>query len=54
MSQYYRPAIECVERGKQEMIIKDFPDAVIISLTLDVATSLAQKQTAGFIELTDS
>ncbi|MBC8235556.1 TetR/AcrR family transcriptional regulator [bacterium] len=53
MSKYYRPAIECVARGKQEMIIKDFPDAVILSLTLDVATSLAQKQAAGFINLTD-
>ena len=53
MAQYYMPAVECIIRGKQEMILKDFPDAVIISLTLDVATSLAQKQAAGFIELTD-
>jgi len=33
--------------------IKDFPDAVILSLTIDVATSLAQKHAAGFINLTD-
>jgi AcrR family transcriptional regulator len=53
MSQYYMPLIDCIERGKQEMILKDFPSAVIASLSLDVATSLAQKQAAGFIELTD-
>lgn len=53
MSQYYMPLIECIERGKTEMIIKDFPVAVIASLSLDVATSLAQKQAAGFVELTD-
>lgn len=53
MAQYYMPAVECLKRGQQEMIIKDFPDAVIVSLTLDVATSLAQKQAAGFVELTD-
>jgi AcrR family transcriptional regulator len=53
MSQYYMPLIDCIESGKQEMILKDFPSAVIASLTLDVATSLAQKQAAGFIELTD-
>ena len=35
------------------MIIKDFPEAVITTLTVDVASSLAQKQAAGLIDLTD-
>ena len=34
------------------MIIKDFPPAVISALTIDVATSLAQKQANGLITLT--
>jgi hypothetical protein len=53
VSQYYTPLIDCIESGKQEMILKDFPNVAIASLTLDVATSLAQKQAAGLIELTD-
>jgi AcrR family transcriptional regulator len=53
VSQYYRPLIECFKRAQQEMIVKDFPDAVISTLTLDVATSLAQKHAAGFLNLTD-
>ncbi len=52
-SQYYLPLIECFQRAQQEMIIKDFPEPVIATLTLDVATSLAQKHTAGFLILTD-
>ena len=35
------------------MIIKDLPQPVIATLTLDVASSLAQKQAAGLIDLTD-
>lgn len=53
VSQYYRPLVECFRRGQQEMIVKDFPDAVLSTLTLDVATSLAQKHAAGFLTLTD-
>ena len=53
MSQYYTPLVECFQRGQQEAIIKDLPEAVILALTLDVATSLAQKHAAGFLDLTD-
>lgn len=53
VSQYYLPVIECFQRAQEEMIIKDFPAPVIGALTLDVATSLAQKQAAGFLDLTD-
>jgi AcrR family transcriptional regulator len=51
--QYYLPLIECLQRAQQEMVIKDFPEAVVSTLTLDVATSLAQKHAAGFVNLTD-
>ena len=53
VSEYYMPVVGCFERAQQEMIIKDFPEAVITTLTVDVASSLAQKQAAGLIDLTD-
>ena len=53
VSQYFAPIISCIERARQEMIIKDLPQSVIATLTLDVASSLAQKQSAGLINLTD-
>jgi len=53
VSQYYLPVAELLQRAQQEMIVKDFPAAVLNTLTLDVATSLAQKQAAGFLHLTD-
>ena len=52
-SQYYLPLVECFQRAQQEMIIKDFPAPVIATLTLDVATSLAQKHAAGALNLPD-
>ena len=53
VSQYFAPIISCIERARQEMIIKDLPQSVIATLTLDVASSLAQKQATGLINLTD-
>lgn len=53
VEQYYRPLLECFYRGQQEMIIKDFPAPVIHTLTIDVATSLAQKHAADVLTLTD-
>lgn len=53
VSQYYLPLLESFQRGQQEMIIKDLPGAVIHTLTVDVATSLAQKHAAGIVTLTD-
>jgi AcrR family transcriptional regulator len=53
VSHYFAPIATCFERAHQEMIIKDLPQPVIATLTLDVASSLAQKQAAGFIDLTN-
>ena len=53
VSQYYVPLLTCFEQGQQDMVIKNFPPPVMLTLTLDVATSLAQKQAAGFFTLTD-
>jgi len=53
VSQYYLPLLECFHRSQQEMILKNLPAAVMHTLTIDVATSLAQKHAAGFINLTD-
>lgn len=53
VSQYYLPLLESFTRGQQEMIIKDLPGPVVHTLTVDVATSLAQKHAAGIVALTD-
>lgn len=53
IGQCYAPLKDIIERAREEMIIKDFPDAVIGSLISDVATSLAQKQAVGLIELNE-
>ena len=53
VGQYYLPLLECFQRGQQEMLIKDFPAPVVHTLTVDVATSLAQKHAAGLLTLTD-
>jgi AcrR family transcriptional regulator len=53
ISEVYQPITACFERAKQEMIIKDFPPAVISTLTVDVATSLAQKQAGRQLTLTN-
>jgi AcrR family transcriptional regulator len=50
---YYQPLLECIQRGQQEMIIKELPAPVLHTLTMDVSTSLAQKHAAGLISLTD-
>ncbi|MCB0154335.1 MAG: TetR/AcrR family transcriptional regulator [Anaerolineae bacterium] len=53
VEQYYRPVLDCFYRGQQEVIIKDLPAPVMHTLTIDVATALAQKHAAGIINLTD-
>lgn len=50
--QAYQPLFRCVYDAKEQGIIKDLPEPIISALTLDVATSLAQKQANGIIELT--
>ncbi|MCB0187730.1 MAG: TetR/AcrR family transcriptional regulator, partial [Caldilineaceae bacterium] len=52
-SEYYLPIMDAIKRAEQEMVIKAFPAAVSTTLTLDIATSLAQKHEAGFVEMTD-
>ena len=52
-AQYYLPLIEVFQQAHQEMIIKQLPEPVVLAFTLDVATSLAQRHAAGFLELTD-
>ena len=49
----YLPVMNAIKRAEQEMVIKAFPEAVSTALTLDIATSLAQKHEAGFVEMTD-
>lgn len=49
----YQPVLACFERAKEERIIKDLPQCVINILTFNVATSLAQKQASGQINLTN-
>ena len=53
VGEYYQPITACFERARQEMIIKDLPPAVITTLTLDVAMSLSQKQSAGLLILSN-
>ena len=53
LSEVYQPLHACFERARKEVIIKDFPQGVLNTLTLDVATSLAQKQASGQFTLTD-
>jgi AcrR family transcriptional regulator len=45
---------EMIEQARQQQIIKDLPDPVLYSLTLDVASSVAQKHSAGLLDLTDA
>jgi AcrR family transcriptional regulator len=51
--EYYLPVMNAIKRAEAEMVIKAFPEAVSTTLTLDIATSLAQKHEAGFVEMTD-
>ena len=44
---------DIMDRAQKEMIIKDLPGPVFGTLIIDVASSLAQKQAVGLIELTD-
>ena len=53
LSEVYQPLLACFERARKEAIIKNFPQEVLNILTLDVATSLAQKQAGGQFTLTD-
>ncbi|MCB9148397.1 MAG: TetR family transcriptional regulator [Caldilineaceae bacterium] len=49
----YWPVVEAFHRAQAEMLIKELPFEVVAALTLDVATSLAQKHDAGLVTMTD-
>jgi TetR/AcrR family transcriptional repressor of multidrug resistance operon len=50
-AEYLRPVLDFVEDGVYEGILKDLPLAIFLSLTLDVALSLAEKHRDGVIML---
>lgn len=52
VGEVYRPFLTCFAKAKEQKIIKDLPDVVIRAFTMDVATSLAQRQASELIELT--
>ena len=53
VNRYYLPVMTCFQQAQEQLMIKDFPAPVVHTLTVDVATSLAQKHAAGFLTLTD-
>lgn len=53
VSVYFGPIITCFEQAIKEMIIKDLPRVVYGTLVSDVPSSLARKEAAGQVELTD-
>ena len=52
LSEAYKPFTICFAQATEQRVIKDLPYPVITAFTMDVATSLAQKQANGVIELT--
>lgn len=54
MNKNFAFVAEMFERAKHEMIIKDLPQMVLVALTMEVASSLAQKQSAGLLNLSDT
>lgn len=51
--EYFAPISASFVRAQQEMLIKDLPLEVVASLSFDLASTLAKKQTVGLIELDD-
>jgi AcrR family transcriptional regulator len=51
--QYSEPIFACLDQAREEGLLKDLPPLFTTTLVVDVAGSLAQKQAAGLIELTD-
>lgn len=54
VEQVAQPVLECLQKAREQKIIKNLPDSVIKVLTENVAASLSQDHAAGFISLTDS
>ena len=52
VTQYHMPLMQLMAHARREQVVKDLPDLVLYTLTLEVASSLAQKHAAGIIDLT--
>ncbi|NOK62430.1 MAG: hypothetical protein GFH27_549293n164 [Chloroflexi bacterium AL-W] len=53
LGSYLQRLTTLIERASHEQIIKNLPDALMETFTLDVASSIARKHTTGALELTD-
>jgi AcrR family transcriptional regulator len=51
--EYFQPAIDLVQRGIDEGVMRDMPQELWTSLTFDVAVCLAKKHRAGTLVLDD-
>lgn len=51
--QYFKPIGASFAQAQQEMLIKNLPLEVVASLSFDMASTLAKKQTVGLIELNE-
>jgi AcrR family transcriptional regulator len=49
---YHVPLMQFLTRARHEQVVKDLPEMVLYTLTLEAASSLAQKHAAGIIDLT--
>jgi AcrR family transcriptional regulator len=51
--QYYAALLARLERAQRDQVIKDLPDQVFYTFSIEVASALAQKHAAGIITLSD-
>ncbi len=51
--QYFHPISASFTRAQQEMLIKNLPLEVVATLSFDMASTLAKKQTLGLIKLNE-
>ena len=51
---YFEPVAASFGKAQQEMLIKDLPLEVVASLSFDLASTLAKKQTVGLIQLNEA
>ncbi len=50
---YFATFIDCFERGKKEMLIRDMPMALYATFFVDIPNGLVRREAAGMLELTD-
>jgi AcrR family transcriptional regulator len=51
--EYFLPTFEIIERAQREQVIKPLPYEVLYAFTMEIASSLAQKQANGILTITD-